>query len=298
MAAVCAFDSLTKFYGPHRGIEDVTFEVGAGEVYGFLGANGAGKTTAMRVLMGLLRPTTGRALLFGEDATLHGHRLRSKVGYLPGALALYGSQTGGDYLAFIAAMRGVDCRQEIDTLCQRLSLDPTRRIRELSKGNRQKVGLVSAFMHRPELLVLDEATGGLDPLVQREFELMLTEVRHRGGSLLFSSHVLSEVEHQADRVAVLHEGRLVHAAPMRELRTHARHFVEFSFPSKPDANALAGVPGVVQVTAHDDSVTCVVKGDESALLAEAVRQGATAVRTHEQSLEDVFFELIGQGGAR
>lgn len=295
MTAVCAFERLTKFYGPHLGVQDITFEVMPGEVYGFLGANGAGKTTAMRVLMGLLRPTSGRALLFGEDATEQGHRLRARVGYLPGALSLYGGQTGRDYLRFMAGMRGVDCTREIDVLCQRLSLDPARRIRELSKGNRQKVGLIAAFMHRPDLLVLDEATGGLDPLVQREFEAMLGEVRARGGALLFSSHVLSEVEHQADKVAVLHEGRLLTAAPLAELRRHARHTIEFEFPHVPDVAALRGTPGVLGVTVHERSATCVVRGDEHALLAEAVRQGVTAMRTHEQSLEDVFFELIAGG---
>lgn len=298
MTAACSLASLTKYYGSQIGIEDVSFEVQPGELFGFLGANGAGKTTTMRVLMGLMRPTRGQALLFGEDAIVHGPRLRAEVGYLPGQLSLYTSLTGREYLDFLSHLRRRDCRRNYESLAQRLDLDLSRRIRELSKGNRQKVGLVSAFMHEPKLLVLDEATGGLDPLVQREFEGMIRDVRARGGSLLFSSHVLSDVEHQADRVAVLHRGRLVRVSTMEELRAQARHSMELEFPGVPDMEGLRRLPGVVAATSHDHVVTCVVRGDEHELLAEAVRQGVTAVRTHEQSLEDVFFEIIGGGDDR
>lgn len=298
MTAACSLTSLTKYYGTHIGIEEVSFEVEAGELFGFLGANGAGKTTAMRVLMGLMRPTRGQALLFGEDATMHGPRLRADVGYLPGQLSLYTALTAREYLDFLAHMRGRNCRHTYESLAERLDLDLSRRIRELSKGNRQKVGLVSAFMHAPKLLVLDEATGGLDPLVQREFEAMIREVRDRGGSLLFSSHVLSDVEHQADRVAVLHQGHLIRVSTMDELRAQARHSMDLEFPSPPDLEQLRRLPGVIEASKKDHVVTCVVRGDEHALLAEAVRQGVTSVRTHEQSLEDVFFEIIGRGDER
>ena len=297
VTTACTFDSLTKYYGEQLGVEDLTFAVEPGEVVGFLGANGAGKTTAMRVLMGLLQPTRGRVTLFGEDATEHGARLRADVGYLPGAVALYGQLTARAHLAFLADMRGRDCTKTITSLATRLDLDLSRRVRDLSKGNQQKVALVAAFMHAPRLLVLDEPTSGLDPLVQREFESMLREACAGGAAALLSSHVLSEVEHQAHRVGVLHRGHLVHMSPMADLRAKARRSLEFEFDARPDVAALRAVPGVLEAQAHDGIVTCMVRGDERDLLREAVRQGVRTVRTHEQSLEDVFFEIIDGGAA-
>ena len=295
MTAACAFDGLTKLYGDQVGVDELTFRVEPGEVFGFLGANGAGKTTAMRVLVGLLHPTRGRVELFGDDATAHGATLRAEVGYLPGTLALYGDLTARAHLEFLAHMRERDCTDATRSLATRLDLDLGRRVRDLSKGNQQKVGLIAAFMHAPRLLVLDEPTSGLDPLVQREFEAMLDEACARGAAALLSSHVLSEVEHQADRVGVLHHGHLVQVSPMPELRARARRTLEFDFEAPPDVAALRAVPGVLEVRAHGAVATCIVRGDEHEVLREAVRQGVRAVRSHEQSLEDVFFEIIDGG---
>lgn len=293
--AVCEVMSLTKYYGTQLGIEDVSFEVHPGEVFGFLGANGAGKTTAMRVVMGLLHPTSGRVSLFGQDIGESGPQLRAHVGYLPGSLALYTNYTGREYLTFLAHMRQRDCRASFEHLAERLDLDLSKRIRELSKGNRQKVGLVQSLMHEPKLLLLDEPTSGLDPVIQREFEQILAEIRGRGSSVLFSSHVLSEVEHQADRVGVLHHGHLVRVAPVEQLRAEARRTMDLDFDSTPQMAAFERLPGVIAAELHGNVLTCTVRGNEHALLAEAVAQGVVMVRTHEQSLEDMFFELIGRG---
>lgn len=292
---VCELTQLTKFYGAQLGIENLSFEVREGEVFGFLGANGAGKTTALRVIMGLLHPTSGSATVFGKDVTRDGPEIRASIGYLPGSLVLYTSYTGREYLDFLASMRRRDCRASYEALARRLDLDLSKHIRELSKGNRQKVGLVQALMHDPQLLLLDEPTSGLDPVIQREFEAILADIRARGGSVLFSSHVLSEVEHQADRVAVLHEGHLVRVAPVEELRAQARRTIDLAFDQVPDLAAFQRLPGVIAATLHGNLVTCTVRGKEQALLAEAVAQDVTTVRTHEQSLEDMFFELIGRG---
>lgn len=289
---ICALVSLTKYYGTHLGIEDVSFDVHEGEVFGFLGANGAGKTTAMRLIVGLIRPTSGGIELFGQDALSHGPELRAAIGYLPGTLSLYQGYTGREYLDFLASMRRRDCRAAYATLAERLDLDLSKHIRELSKGNKQKLGLVQALMHDPKLLLLDEPTSGLDPVIQREFESMLSEIRARGASVLFSSHVLSEVEHQADRVAILHRGHVVRVAPVAELREQARRSIELTFSRGVDIDPFRRLPGVLNAALHGNVLICTVRGDEHALLAEAVAHGVTLVRTHEQSLEDMFFELI------
>lgn len=289
---VCALVSVTKQYGSQRGIEDVSFDVHEGEIFGFLGANGAGKTTAMRIIMGLLRPTRGTVTLFGEDATQHGPRLRADVGYLPGSLSLYASQTGRQYLEFMAGMRQRDCSRAIAALARRLDLDLDRRINELSKGNRQKVGLVSAFMHEPRLLVLDEATGGLDPLVRREFSVMLHEVKSRGGAILFSSHLLAEVEQSADRVAVLHAGRLVRVDTLAELRSRAIHTLEFDFDVAPDIASFTALTGVSAVRSSNGGISVDVRGDERDLLRLAVACGARSVRTMASALDSVLLDLM------
>lgn len=294
---ICVLTGLTKYYGAQRGIENVSFDVREGEVFGFLGANGAGKTTALRVIMGLLHPTSGSVTVLGRDVTRHGPEVRASIGYLPGSLALYGGYTGREFLSFLASMRQRDCTPAYEELAERLYLELDKHINELSKGNRQKVGLIQALMHSPRLLLLDEPTSGLDPVIQREFETMLSELRTRGASVIFSSHVLSEVEHQADRVAVLHEGHLVRVGPVDELRGQARRTIDLAFAKPPDLGAFVRQPGVIEASLHGNVVTCTVRGDERALLAEAVAQHVTTVRTHEQSLEDVFFELIGRGDA-
>lgn len=289
---------LTKFYRASLGVEDVTFDVHAGEVVGFLGPNGSGKTTVLRMITGLIGITRGTVHLFGASADHRTHSLRRYVGYLPGTLGLYQNQTVGEYLSFLARMRSVDCHRRVEELCGRLNLDPSLRISGLSKGTKQKVGVVQAFMHQPALLLLDEPTSGLDPLVQREFETVLREERNRGAAVLLSSHVLAEVEQMASRVAVLDRGHLVTIDDVSALKERTAHSVEFHFDSPVNADSFARCTGVSSAVSHGNAVSCVVLGPQTELLALAVSLGARRVVSPEPTLEEIFFSLTrGRTGA-
>jgi ABC-2 type transport system ATP-binding protein len=286
--------NLTKFYGKQRGIEGLTFDVAPGEAFGFLGPNGAGKTTAIRVLLGLLRPTSGEALVLGAHAWSD-YKVRSRVGYLPGSLAVYTSMRVDAYLELMMRMREVDCSVAASRLCERLALDPSRRIHDLSKGNRQKVGVVQAFMHSPDVLILDEPTSGLDPLVQREFEELLREHRNRGAAVLLSSHVLSEVEHLAEQVAIIDRGRLVVVEHIRDLKARAVRTLDLEFSSPVDSQIFAQLPGVSDAESHGVTITCTMTGSEADVLRTALEHGLISVSSHEPSLEDIFLALIDGG---
>src|ERR671917_1623645 len=208
MTSIIQTERLTKAYGQHRGIADVDLEVRSGEVFGFLGPNGAGKTTTIRIWVDLLRPTSGRALVFGIPSTEDPVAIHRRVGYLPGEFGLYDKLTGGETIEYFANLRGGVDPAYVRALVERLDLDPSRRFREYSKGNKQKVGLVVALQHRPELLILDEPTSGLDPLVQHTFFELVREARAEGRTVFLSSHIIDEVDRTCDRVAIIREGRL------------------------------------------------------------------------------------------
>ena len=288
---------LTKYYGRDLGVEDLTFDVMPGEVFGFLGPNGAGKTTAMRMLVGLLRITRGSATVLGTDVATAPASLRHRIGYLPGALTLYGNLTGAEYLRFLARMRGRAMNQRISDLSERLNLDLTRHIHDLSKGNQQKLGVVQAFMHSPEVLILDEPTAGLDPIVQREFETLIDEAQQQGTAILLSSHVLSEVDHLAGRVAIVDKGHLLVVEDISTLKRRALRTIDLDFPQPVATAPFTLLDGVKDVRSRASQVTCTVSGEETALLRHAVSLGVLTVRTHEPSLDQVFFSLV-QGGDR
>ncbi|HYN30654.1 MAG TPA: ABC transporter ATP-binding protein [Dermatophilaceae bacterium] len=288
---------LTKFYGRRRGIEDLTLTVEHREVYGFLGPNGAGKTTTIRMLLGLTRPTAGGARVLGLDLAADGARIRADVGYLPGDLALYDRMRGSELLSFLARMRGGVPKEDYLDLAERLELDLTRRVRDLSKGNRQKVGLVQAFMHRPRLLVLDEPTSGLDPLVQQEFQRLVRASVEAGATVFLSSHVLSEVEQLADRVAIVDDGRLLLVADVDELRERAARRVELDFTVAPPAE-LGELPHVRVLEVRGRTAVCLVAGPVGELLKFAVDHGVVDVHTHDPDLEDAFLGYVRQGGER
>ena len=290
---------LTKSYGRKRGIVDVSFEVTAGEVFGILGPNGAGKTTTMRLLMALLRPGGGYARIGGMDCWRQSVDVKRIVGYLPGELALDPNLTGGQILAYFANLRGGVDRVYLDTLIARLDLDPTRRFRHYSHGNKQKVGLIQAFMHRPRLLILDEPTSGLDPLNQHEFGRMVAEVRGDGRTVFLSSHVLSEVEAACDRVGIIRDGRLVRVGAVAELKEIRRHEVDVTFADEPPLDAFRDVAGVERVDALPGSRTLrlIVRGDIDPLVKTAARYSLTALVSREPSLEDVFLRFYDDSGA-
>lgn len=227
---------LTKDYGAGRGLFELELQVAPQEVFGYLGPNGSGKTTTIRLLMGLIFPTRGSAYIFGLDCVRDAVAVKRKVGYLPGDVPDFGSLRGGEIVAYLGGMRGGVDRGRVRSLCERFDLDLGRRFREYSTGNKQKLAIVLAFMHRPELLILDEPTAGLDPLNQQEFYALLREACDEGAGVFLSSHVLSEVEHVCDRVAILRAGHLVHVARVdREKPQLEQVFLSYFGESRPKA---------------------------------------------------------------
>jgi ABC-2 type transport system ATP-binding protein len=210
--------ALAKDYGLGRGLFDLDLQVGAQEVFGYLGPNGAGKTTTIRLLMGMIRPSLGSAYIFGLDCRRDSVAVKRKVGYLPGDIPQFGSLRGGEVVAYLAGMRGGVDRKNVRSIAERFDLDLGRRFREYSSGNKQKLGILLAFMHRPDLLILDEPTRGLDPLNQQQFYALLREARDGGATVFLSSHILSEVENVCDRVGIIRAGRLVRVAQLEELK--------------------------------------------------------------------------------
>src|SRR6188768_14159 len=251
MAAVIHTEKLTKYYGKHRGIIDVDLEVNEGELFGFLGPNGAGKTTMIRTLLDHIRPTSGRATVFGIETTVDPVAIHRRIGYLPGEFALYDKLTGGQTLDYFANLRGgVDAAYQ-RSLIERLDVDTSRKFREYSKGNKQKIGLIIALQHRPDLLLLDEPTSGLDPLIQQEFYGVIREAKDAGRTVFLSSHILSEVEKTCDRVAIIREGRLVRLDRTEALRDLAHHQVELVFTDRVPVEAFSTLAGVSDVTAEE-----------------------------------------------
>jgi ABC-2 type transport system ATP-binding protein len=288
---------LTKSYGRHRGIEDVTFSVQPGEVFGFLGPNGAGKTTTIRTLMDFIRPTGGRASVFGLDSRAGGIEIRRRVGYLPGELELYEHMTGRDLLRFLGNLRGGVPPARAQGVADRLGADLGRRIGELSSGNKQKVGLIQAFMHRPELVILDEPTAGLDPLVQHELHGLIREVTAEGRTVFLSSHVLPEVEALCHRVGIIREGRLVAVEEIGALKARALRRLEIHFASPVPPEAFSNLPGVRDVVTQDAVVRCTVVGALDAVVKAAARYEVVNVVSHEPSLEEIFLAYYGAGDA-
>ena len=288
---------LTKYYGETAGIVDLDLTVEVGEVFGFIGPNGAGKTTTIRLLLNFLQPTRGSATVFGLDMTTDSVAIRGRVGYLPGDLALYPSMTGREFLLYFSRLRGVDTAATTTRLAERFELDLDRRIKEYSKGNRQKVGLVNAFMHEPELLILDEPTGGLDPLMQQEFATLLGEVRAEGRTVFLSSHYLPEVERMADRVGIIREGHLIAVDTLDGFRTRIQSNLTLEFARPVDRSGFAGLRGVTSVEAHDGGrlLRLSVSGAQDAVIRAAADTGATAVHTEEADLDDVFLSYYGPG---
>lgn len=286
-------EGLTKYYGRSLGVEDVTFSVEHGEVMGFLGPNGSGKTTVLRMLTGLISITRGSARVLGLDVATHGTTIRRSLGYLPGTLALYKNLTVREYLAFLSNIRGGGHETRAHDLAERLGLRLDASISGLSKGTKQKVGVVQAFMHRPQVLLLDEPTSGLDPLVQHVFESILAEVRDDGAAVLLSSHVMSEVDQLASHVAVLDRGRLVAVDEVDALKARMQHTLIFEFDHPVDAAPFTTCTGVIRAEAHGKRIDCTVAGSQADVLSLAVRTGAVAVTSSDPNLEDIFLSLTG-----
>ena len=285
-AVVC--DGLTKYFASVRAVEDLSFTVEPGEVVGFLGPNGAGKTTTIRMLLDLVRPTRGRVEVLGTNPRRGGAEVRRRIGYMAGDLALYNRLTGRQLLEFVGALRGSVRFAPAEALSERVEVALDRPIGTLSRGNRQKIGVVQAFAHEPDLLVLDEPTSGLDPVSQRTFRLLVREATTRGAAVLLSSHVLGEVQRVADRVAIVREGRLVTIEPMRDLEAKALLVVEIRFGAPVHPEAFANLPGVRSVEVEGDLLHASVAGSVDALVKAASRFTVESISGHEADLEDVF----------
>jgi ABC-2 type transport system ATP-binding protein len=294
MTAVIRTEKLTKSYGSHRGIVDVDLEVQHGEVFGFLGPNGAGKTTTIRILLDLIRPTSGKAFVFDIESSADPTAIHRRIGYLPGEFTLYDRLTGGQTLTYFGNLRGgVDTAYQAQ-LIERFDLDPGRRFREYSKGNKQKVGLVAALQNKPELLLLDEPTSGLDPLVQQTFFEVMRERVAEGGTVFLSSHILSEVERSCDRVAIIREGRIVRVDRVDALRDLAHHQVELRFAGDPPTAEFQKL-GDVEV--EDHLLRLRVLGPITPVVQAAARLGVTDFLSREPSLEETFLAQYGRESA-
>lgn len=281
-------DRLTRRFGPRRGITDVSFTISTGEVFGFLGPNGAGKSTTIRLLLGLYRPTSGRMRVFDRDPTREGVAINRRVGYLPGELALYPKLTGAQHLDRHGRIRGLTDRSYRDQLVERFGAQLDQPARTLSKGNRQKLGIVLAFMHRPELLVLDEPTSGLDPLMQDEFARLVRDTVDDGRTVLLSSHDLEEVQRLADRLAIIKEGRIIVTDTVDGLRRSAPRTVELWFDRPVDLADFDRIDGVEVRGREDGRVTLSVTGAVSELLSTAGRLGAVDVSARRADLDELF----------
>ena len=284
---------LSKTYGASvEALVDLDLEVGGGEVFGYLGPNGAGKSTTIRLLLGMIRPTGGSAHVFGVDTWRRAVEAHARVGYLPGDLRLSDRLTGGEQLESFARLRGgVDDRLRAE-LCERLGVVLDRPIRQLSKGNRQKLGIVQAFMHRPELVVLDEPTSGLDPLLQSEVRALIREAAGEGRTVFLSSHSLDEVQHVADRVGIIRSGRLTDVDSVERLRERSLRHVTITFDGPVDAAPFAALAGVrvvradgavLHLTAPEPAMDWLVKAAAARRLVDFVSQPA--------DLEEIFLEL-------
>jgi ABC-2 type transport system ATP-binding protein len=294
---------LTKYYGKVRGVEDLDLVVREGEVFGYLGPNGAGKTTTIRLILDLIRPTRGTARLFGQEMRGHAAELKARLGILPGELALWGNLTARDLLTFLGNLHGGLDWVWVDDLAQRLDLDLSRRVGTFSHGNKQKVGLIQAFAHKPSLLILDEPTTGLDPLIQQEFYRLIDEVRAEGRTVFLSSHILPEVDRVCDRVGIIRDGHLVAVEEIAELKHKRLRQMELTFrqPVPPSAFDLPGVREVVQTDSSLRFFVDEAPGSLDGVVKRAAQFELLDMRYQQATLEDIFltyYRKEGPGGMR
>jgi ABC-2 type transport system ATP-binding protein len=281
-------EALTKHYGKVEALVDLSIDVGPGEVFGFLGPNGAGKTTMIRTVLDEIRATSGSARILGMDTHRDSVSIRRHIGYLPGDLALYPNLTGKDLLTYFANLRGGVDWALVEEFADRLDADLAKKVGDLSSGNRQKVGIIQAFMNRPDLLVLDEPSTGLDPLVQREFQAMMREVVHEGRTVFLSSHTLSEVQRVADRVGIIRHGRLIALESVSDLRSKAIRRIELEFDGPAPRADLESVSGVRDLVVDGNRATLSFDGEMAALLSAADGRRLRDVSTQDADLEEIF----------
>lgn len=282
--------NLTKYYGKTRGIEQLNLTVNEGDFFGFIGPNGAGKSTTIRTLLGLVSPTSGSATIFGKDIK-NTTDILADVGYISSELSFYSGMRAGEIIALSAKLRKKDCSKEAKELCERLQLDPTRKVEELSLGNRKKVGIVCAIQHKPRLYIFDEPTSGLDPLIQKEFFDMLFERQKEGATIFLSSHVLSEVQRYCNRAAIIRQGKIVACGTVNELsKTHAKRVTLYETTQVPN------IEGIFDIQSAHDSVSFLYKGDIKNLIPALQNIAFSDISITEPNLEEIFMHFYTQGG--
>ncbi len=300
MAAMIEVEGLAKSYGSKRGITDVSFQVEEGDVFGFLGPNGAGKTTTIRLLMALLHADAGSARISGLDCWKQSVEIKRLIGYMPGEPALDPNLTGGQILEYFAHLRGGVYQAYLKQLIHRFELDTSRKFRQYSRGNKRKVVLIQAFMHRPRLLILDEPTNGLDPLNLQEFDRMVLEGRNEGRTFLLSSHVLSEVEKTCTTVGIIREGRLVRTGDVAEVKAIKRYEVTITFAGAVPTESFKTLEGVIAVetVSHGHGVHLTMQGPADAVIKAAAHYPVVSLTSYEPSLEDIFLRYYEGDGPR
>ena len=295
MDEVLNIQGLTKSYGKSRGVIDLNLTVERGEVFGYLGPNGAGKTTTIRVLLNFIRPTHGQVTIFGMNIRQKSRQVRKNIGYLPGEVRLYEKLTGAEFLQYVGHLRNGVNWQYVEELAERLQCNLSRRIRSLSHGNKKKLGLIQAFMHKPELIILDEPTAGLDPLMQQEFYRLIDESKASGCTVLLSSHNMPEVERVCDRVGLIREGRLITVENVDALKTRALRQIEIYFAASVPRESFSGIPGVRNVILENNVLRCTVTGTLDTLIKAIAQYEVVNLISHEPNLEEIFLSYYSGG---
>jgi ABC-2 type transport system ATP-binding protein len=290
MAAVIETAGLTKYYGSSPGIIGLDLEVRENEVFGFLGPNGAGKSTTIRTLLNFLFPTSGSGSVLGLDIVTDSLEIRRRTGYLPGDLAMYDAMTAREFLGYFAHLRNVDATRRTEELAERFDLDLDRKISDYSTGNRQKVGVVNAFMHDPELYILDEPTAGLDPLMQQEFQELIREVRDAGATVFLSSHILPEVERIADRVGIVRSSELIAVDTVESFKSKAHRAVTIQFSAPVDPSNFTALDDVTEAESRNEGSVLVltVRGHMDPVIKKASEFDVVSISTRSDELEEVF----------
>lgn len=289
-------NALTKWFGRHRGIEDVSLKIERGEVYGLLGPNGAGKSTAIRLLLGMLRPSSGSCTMYGHDSWNDRVAAHEHIGMLPSDFGYEDDLTGRQVLKLFARLRGGTVGAHADELAERLHADLDRPQKELSRGNHQKIGLIQALAHQPDLVIMDEPTSGLDPLMQEEFLRILGEIRDQGRTVLLSSHNMAEVERACDRIAMIHEGKLLEIETVDSLLARSPKQVTVVFEDAPSAASFSGIEGVADAHVDGNKLDLTVHGNIDGVVQEIAKRRVIDLVCERPSLENAFVQLYENGG--
>lgn len=294
MKKIIETENLTKFYGKYRGVIDLSLEIYEGEIFGYLGPNGAGKTTTIRLFLDLIKPTKGIVKIFGKDVNKY-KDIRANIGYLPGDLSLYEDLTGEEFLNYMGHLRKKIDFKFIKELAERFDCDLKRPIKTLSRGNKQKIGLIQAFMHKPLLYILDEPTLSLDPLLQNEFYKLVFELKKEGITFFLSSHILPEVEKICDRVGIIKDGRIVAVEKIEDLKRKALRKVEIHFSQKVPLEYFSNIPGIKEIRDEGNAIIFTILGNLDALIKRVSQFEVVNIITHEPNLEEVFMSFYEKG---